>query len=61
MFDRQNDSGSISHFDLLCESLEDYEHLPEVAPAQADASPFVADQDHAERIEGEILAGLVHP
>lgn len=48
-------------FERLCARLEEYEHLPELAPGPSDRTPAATSAEHEDSIDAEILAGLVLP
>ncbi len=52
---------SPDQFRALCAGLEDYEHLPELAPAAARPPASITDQSHEEALDASILAGLTLP
>lgn len=61
MFDPRTESSDHGQFDLICSTLEDYEHLPELTPVPPERPRIIDPGEHEDRIDAEILAGLVLP
>jgi len=61
MFDTRTEPSDRNEFDLICSTLEDYEHLPELFPGPTHRTPLIAQGEQEETIDAEILAGLVLP
>lgn len=48
-------------FQALCSELEEYEHLPELAPGTIHPAQFLTCQKPEETLDESILAGLTLP
>ncbi len=52
---------SPEQFQVLCDGLEEYEHLPELIPGPTPNAKPITSQSHEETLDASILAGLTLP